>query len=209
MQQHEQADREQLFQIHPYKILLYLAIGSMSALFLGFTFSYLYQVVNHDEAQAVVPPYIFLFNTILLLASSWLIIRANKFYQADDTEAYTRSLIYTLILTLLFLIAQIAAWVFMYTQNILTSDANPSIGYVYVISILHFVHVIGGLPFLIMFIYTARKRMKEPVSVLVYFSDPEKRLKLKLLTTYWHFLDILWIYLIVFFLLVKIINMFI
>ena len=41
--------------------------------------------------------------------------------------------------------------------------------------------------------------MKEPVSVLVYFSDPEKRLKLRLLTIYWHFLDGLWIYLVLFF----------
>ena len=40
--------------------------------------------------------------------------------------------------------------------------------------------------------------MKEPVTVLVYFSDPEKRLRLRLLTIYWHFLDGLWIFLVLF-----------
>ena len=40
--------------------------------------------------------------------------------------------------------------------------------------------------------------MREPVSVLIYFSDPEKRLKLRMLTMYWHFMDALWIYLVVF-----------
>jgi cytochrome c oxidase subunit 3 len=34
---------------------------------------------------------------------------------------------------------------------------------------------------------------------LIYFSDDEKKLNLKLLNTYWHFLDILWLYLIIFF----------
>lgn len=201
MQNYNPADREQLFLVHPYKILMYLSMASMSALFLGFTFSYLYQVINSDT-PTITPPYIFLFNSILLLAGSALIIRANKAYLADDTDAYTRALWYTLLLTFLFLIAQIAAWIYMYQQDMFASN-NPSTGYLYVISGLHFLHVIGGLPFLILFIRTARKRMKEPVSVMVYFSDPEKRLKLRLLTMYWHFLDGLWIYLIVFFLLMK------
>lgn len=206
MQEHMPADREQLFQVHPYKILMYLSMGSMSALFFGVTFAYLYQIINHDIAT-IIPPYIFVFNTVLLLLSSWLIVRANRAYLADDTEAYTRSLIYTLVVTVLFMVAQIAAWMYMSREGMLASD-NPSTGYLYVISGLHFLHVIGGLPFLVLFIRTARKRMKEPVSVMVYFSDPEKRLKLRLLTMYWHFLDGLWIYLVVFFLLMKVIRIF-
>jgi len=82
-------------------------------------------------------------------------------------------------------------------QIYITSD--NSAGYLYVISGLHFAHVIGGIPFLGYFLYQARKYMKEPVSVLVYFSDPSKRLNLRLLTMYWHFLDALWIYLVLFF----------
>jgi cytochrome c oxidase subunit 3 len=56
-----------------------------------------------------------------------------------------------------------------------------------------------GLPFLYLFYRAAKKYMIDPVTVLVYFSDPEKRLKLRLLTIYWHFLDLLWIYLVLFF----------
>jgi cytochrome c oxidase subunit 3 len=78
-------------------------------------------------------------------------------------------------------------------------DTDNSAGYLYVISGLHFLHVIAGLPFLGIFLWKAYKKMVDPVSVLVYFSDPEKRLKLRLLTIYWHFLDGLWIYLVLFF----------
>jgi len=56
-----------------------------------------------------------------------------------------------------------------------------------------------GIPFLAWFYWMAKKKMVEPVSVLVYFSDPEKKLRLRLLTIYWHFLDGLWIYLVLFF----------
>ena len=85
----------------------------------------------------------------------------------------------------------------LFAENIFPSTDN-SAGYLYVLSGLHFAHVIAGLPFIVGFFWVARKRMKEPVSVLVYFSDPEKRLKLKMLTMYWHFMDALWIYLVVF-----------
>ncbi len=107
-------------------------------------------------------------------------------------------LVVTIVLSLLFMVAQFQAWVQLFEHQIYI-DSDPSAGYLYVISGLHFAHVIGGLPFLILFLWRAYKDMREPVSVLVYFSDPEKRLRLRLLTIYWHFLDILWIYLVLFF----------
>ena len=93
---------------------------------------------------------------------------------------------------------QYVGWQQLFNQNILINSDN-SASYLYIISGMHFAHVIAGLPFLGLFLYKAYKKMKEPVSVLVYFSDPEKRLKLRLLTVYWHFLDALWVYLVLFF----------
>jgi len=72
--------------------------------------------------------------------------------------------------------------------------------YLYLISAIHLAHVIAGIPFLGYFIYNAIKKMVSPVSVLVYFSDEDKKRGLDLLTLYWHFLDGLWIYLVLFFL---------
>jgi len=152
------AENEQLFKLHPYKIFMYLLLGSLTALFLGISVSYLYQIVNH-QIDTITPPAVFMLNSILLLGSSWFIIRANKAYQRDDTKGYTRSLIITLILTILFMIAQTAGWTYMISNRMLASD-NPSTGYLYVIS---------G-------------------------------------TMYWHFLDALWIYLVVFFLLMKVVK---
>jgi cytochrome c oxidase subunit 3 len=123
---------------------------------------------------------------------------AKNAYRKDNTKTYQQALLITIILTVVFLIAQYIGWQMLFAQKIFINSSN-SASYLYVISGLHFAHVIAGLPFIILFLITAYRRMKEPVSVLVYFSDPEKRLKLKLLSMYWHFLDALWIYLIFFF----------
>lgn len=124
--------------------------------------------------------------------------RANDSYLEDDTEKYVQSLIYTIVLSVIFMLSQVFAWGMLFKNNIPIAHSNTA-SYLYLISFLHFAHVMAGIPFLILFIRAARLRMKDPVSVLVYFSDPEKKLKLKLLTFYWHFLDVLWIYLVVFF----------
>lgn len=193
-------ENEPSFVFHPYNILMILSIGSLSILFLALTVSFTYsRVQNGDAMPPINLPPIFLVNTIILLASSASMWWAKQNYLKDDTKNYQNALIYTIVLSVFFLIMQYFGWRSLFAQNIfINSDISAS--YLYLISILHFVHVIAGLPFLILFLKVAKKRMKEPVSVLVYFSDPEKRLKLRLLTLYWHFLDALWIYLVLFFL---------
>ena len=185
------------FAFHPHHVLLVLLLMGLSALFLALTASFLY-----TRVQAGLPPVrlpaVFLFNTLLLIASGGALAWARRAYLADHTNHYQRALGAAILLSVCFLLMQVIGWRQLLSQNIhFLSDNSAS--YLYLISGLHFVHVIAGLPFLGIFLQTARKRMVDPVSVLVYFSDPEKRLKLRLLTLYWHFLDGLWIYLVLFF----------
>lgn len=185
------------FAFHPYNVLLILLLIGLGVLFLALTVSFVYTRVEKGMPPLRLPP-IFILNTLILLASSATMLWAKRSYLKDQTQNYQYALIATMGLSVLFMIAQIAGWRALFSQDIFINTDNTA-GYLYVISGLHFAHVIGGLPFLGMFLYKARKQMKEPVSVLVYFSDPEKRLKLRLLTIYWHFLDGLWIYLVLFF----------
>lgn len=181
---------------HPYNIYLMLTLAGIVVLFIALSASFIYSRVEGNIPVIKLPP-IFLFNTLILLGSSATLIWAKRCYLSDHTENYQKALIYTIVLTLIFMIAQFIGWQQLFASNIFINTNNGA-AYLYLISGLHFAHVIAGLPFLILFLWTARKRMKEPVSVLVYFSDPEKKLKLRLLTIYWHFLDILWIYLVLF-----------
>jgi cytochrome c oxidase subunit 3 len=182
---------------HPKNIILTLLLIGLSTIFVALSLAYVYNRVN-QHLPPLRLPILFLFNTLILLGSSGAMFWAKKSYLEDHTDNYQKALWLTLGLSLLFMAAQAVAWYTLSSDGVLMSSDN-SAGYLYVISGLHFAHVIAGLPFLGIFIYQARYRMKEPVSVLVYFSDPEKRLSLRLLSIYWHFLDGLWIYLVIFF----------
>ncbi len=189
---------ERAFLIHPLYILITLVLGAITALFIGFSFAYVYSRVQNGQAPVEIP-LLFYFNTILLLASSYALVQTKRAYETDQTGRYKLLLWVTLGLSIAFLVAQILAWQQLLAMNIQLTSSNMS-SYLYVISAMHFIHVIGGIPFLMYFIRDARKRLVEPASVLVYLSDPDKKRRLTVLSIYWHFLDGLWIYLILFFL---------
>lgn len=184
------------FAFHPYNIILMLLLAAISVLFLGLSAAFIYTRVQ-SGIGAVKIPWLFGFNTLILLGSSYAMVRAKRAYLNDETRAYQQCLAITIALTVLFLVMQVFAWMQLFSSNIFLQTDN-SAGYLYVLSGLHFAHVIAGLPFLAQFLYRSKKQMIDPVTVLVYFSDPEKRLRLRLLSIYWHFLDALWIFLVIF-----------
>lgn len=192
-----QENEYQNLSFHPLNIIMTLVLVGLSMLFLALSAAYVYSRVQNN-IPPIKLPLLFVFNTFILLGSSYTLIKAKKAYEDDETELYKLNLALTLTLSILFMLAQCVAWYQMLDENVGITSSNTA-GYVWAISILHLLHVVGGIPFLAIFYFSARKRMKEPVSVLVYFSDPLKKLKLKLLTMYWHFLDLLWIYLVLFF----------
>jgi cytochrome c oxidase subunit 3 len=186
------------FLIHPKQIVIILIIAAVTVLFFAFSASYLYNRIQTGIPPVQLPP-LFYFNSLILLASSYTLIKAKKAYIEDETEKYKRLIGATIIISFIFLVFQIFAWQQMKSMNIFVDAANTG-SYMYLISATHFIHVIGGLPFLIVFFINAIRKMRSPVSVLVYFSDPDKKRDLQLLTTYWHYIDVLWIYLVLFFL---------
>lgn len=193
-----QTQQQDEFLFHPSNVMLNILLFGLSMLFLALTIAYIYTRVTM-EVPPVQIPLLFIFNTLILLGSSRTMMTAKRCYLADDTAGYQNNLKYTIGLSLLFMVLQTIAWWLLFQKNLRLDNSSTAVQYLYVISFAHLAHVLAGLPFLILFYQTAKKRMVDPVTVLVYFSDPEKRLKLRLLTIYWHFLDGLWIYLVLFF----------
>lgn len=189
---------ERNFLVHPFYIIIFLILAGITALFLGFSAAYLYNRVQQGIPPVSLPQ-LFYWNSLLLIGSSLTLWQAKNAYKEDNTSKYKMYLTTTLALTIIFLVAQIMAWSQMINQDVLINHSTTA-SYMYIISGLHFAHVVAGIPFLISFIYAAEKNMKSPISVLIYFSDPAKKRKLDLLNIYWHFLDGLWIYLVLFFL---------
>ncbi len=189
--------KEKNYLIHPSYLLLGLVILGISSLFLGFSFAYLYNRVESGIPPVKLPS-LFYANSLILITTSLVLHWTKKQYLVDATRNYKIGLSFALFLSLFFLLAQILAYKQLIDSEVLLTQDNMA-SYLYVISALHLFHVVAGLPFLIHFLFTAIVKMKSPVSVLIYFSDISKKRRLNLLLSYWHYLDALWIYLILFF----------
>lgn len=196
MKEHQIYQRS--FSIHPYYIMLSLVLFGITALFLGFSFAYLYSRIQQGIAPVQLPS-LFYYNSIFLLLSSYFLWRSKIAYVNDMTQRYQWSLVGALSCSIIFLVAQLYAWAQLYDMNV-SLQSSTLAAYMYLITWLHFAHLIVGIPFLALFLYTAFTKMRTPVTVLIYFSDDDKRRKLDLLNVYWHFVDALWIYLVLFFL---------
>lgn len=179
------------------KVGLFLLLLSLTMLFMAFSIGYVF-TRSQNSADGVYLPPIFIVNSFILLASSYFMNNANKAYKDDNTKGYQKALTITMLLTILFMVAQVIGWVY-FKALLIGENIGNGANYLYAISGLHFAHIIGGIPFLSIFLYNAYKKMQEPMTVLLYFSDPVKRMRLQLLTIYWHFLDGLWIFLVLFF----------
>lgn len=166
-------------------------------LFLALSGAYIYNRF-HFSTDGVQVPILFYFNTLLILGSSFYLNKARRAFDDDNVDQYRKSLVGALVTSLLFLIFQLIAWQLMFNTG-LNFGGSQAVSYLFLIPMLHFIHLLGGLPFLVQLLLVARKRLSDPTSALVFFSDPSRRRRLKVVTTYWHFVDLLWIYLVLFF----------
>jgi len=95
------------FAFHPYNVMLFLSMFGISALFLAFSGAFIYTRVQND-LPPIKLPWIFLLNTVILLLSSYTMHLSQKAYKSDDTNGYKKTLLWTIIISFIFML--IAFW---------------------------------------------------------------------------------------------------
>jgi cytochrome c oxidase subunit 3 len=171
------------------KLLLYVSIGSIVMAFAGLTSAY---VVTKGSGAGLSfdLPSIFYYSTAIILISSLTMNMSLVAARKDNFQQITIWLVFTLLLGIAFMITQYEAWSELYKNKIYFAgrQSNAAGSFLYVITGLHVAHLVGGLLYLIGMIVRSTKQQ----------FNAQNHLKLKLCAIYWHFLDILWIYLFVF-----------
>ncbi len=178
-------------KMHPHKFLLWIAIGSLTMMFAGLTSAY---IVKSNQAgwQPVKVPSIFYVSTVVIIASSITIWMAQKAIVERQMTKYRLLVTATAVLGLIFLITQFTGFSEMWQQKITFKESIAG-SFFYVIAGLHALHVLGGITALFVLVlrmFSTRTKF--------YSSVPVETAGL-----YWHFVDILWIYLFIFFILVS------
>ena len=182
---------------HPSSMIIVLIFFGISTLFGALSLAYLYTRVDRNM-QSINIPVLFVFNTLVLLSSSFSIQQCRKYFDLKNDRLCARWGIITILMTFTFLCLQGVAWYQLFTRNIFPGSSG-AYGFLYAISILHFLHVMAGMPFLARIVFPLLAASKQGNSALLFIDDDVKR-KLKLTAWYWHFIDVVWLYLMVFFL---------
>ena len=184
---------------HPMRIFTYLALVGVSSAFLFLSISYFATTIGTNFNNFKLP-LLFHANSIIILVSSYTIHQTRKAIIADDWNAYTLGLLVTAGLGVAFTAFQIIGWQELLKGGIKLNN-NIAGAYLYVISGLHLAHLLVGVVALVWFSLQALDKRNDPVKLLLFESDPFSKMKVELLCTYWHFVDALWLYIYLFFVL--------
>lgn len=178
-------------KIHEHKFALWVGIGSIIMMFGALTSAYIVRRNSGNWFEFKIPD-IFLLNTAVIILSSVTIHLSYKAFVRGAEKQYKGFLIATFLLGIAFIVLQYQGWQAL-TAIGATFTANPSSSFMFVIPGLHAAHVLGGLGALTMAMLHA--------FILPFKPTPRRKLRFELVVQYWHFVDILWVYLIVFFML--------
>ena len=175
--------------IHPLKFTLWLMIMSIVMMFAAFTSAYIVRREEGNWLEFDLPQGL-LINSILIILSSVAMQWANFSAKKDNLSSLKIALFFTLTLGTAFLVGQWNVWGELVLNKIFFggSTANPAGSFVYVLTGVHGFHLITGLLFLLIVLFSAFR----------YRVHSKNLLRIDLCTVYWHFLGALWVYLYVF-----------
>lgn len=182
---------EQRKRLHPHKFTLWVAIASIVMMFAGFTSAY---IVKRNQANWVTfeLPVVFWYSTAVIVISSITLWLAQKSFAAREMSRYRMGMLATLVLGVFFITLQVIGFNQLW-HNGMTLTKNVSFSFLYVIVGIHAAHVLGGvIALLVMFARAFGGTVRNYNIVPV-----------ELMSTYWHFVDVLWIYLLVFLLMIR------
>ncbi len=176
-------------KIHPKKFALLISCASMLMLFAAFTSAYIVRQAAGNWLEFEMPG-IFFFSTFVILFSSATLHASYFYFKKGNATRYKGLLVLTLALGLIFISMQYQGWVELKNMGV-ELTRNPSGDFVYVISGVHAAHVLGGIAAILVAIIHAFS--------LKYKVTPKRKLRFEMTLIYWHFVDFLWVYLLLFF----------
>jgi cytochrome c oxidase subunit 3 len=177
------------------KMMLWFGIASLLMGFAGWTSAYIVSSSREDWLTDLQIPYYFYISTAVILLSSLTYILAKNEIRHDRAKACTSWLSVTLLLGVAFILLQFRGFNEMLSYGYYFTGPTSSIkmSYVFLIAAVHIVHVLAGIISLTVVLFNQIKGK--------YTS--EAYLGMSLGATFWHFLDLLWVYLVLFMTFVK------
>ncbi len=177
------------------KMMLWFGIVSLIMGFAGWTSAYIVSSKRDDWISDLELPQAFFISTAIIILSSVTYFMAKLAVGRNNQKQGTLFLLATLVLGISFIALQFVGFSQMLENGYYFTGPTSSIkmSYVFLIAAVHIVHLIAGLISLLVVLAQQLKGKYMPGNML----------GLELGATFWHFLDFLWVYLILFMYFVK------
>lgn len=176
-------------KIHPLKLALWVGLTSISMMFAGLMSAYVVRQAAGNWLEFPLPVW-FDVSTLVIIFSSLIMHASLYFFKKGKEFQYKLALVTTFVLGLAFVLFQYYGWMTLQEMGI-DLKGNPSGSFLYVISGVHVAHVLGGLAILFVAMIHA--------FVLSFKVNAQRINRLSISTQYWHYVDIVWIVLYLFF----------
>lgn len=192
---------------HPLKNMIYFVIAGITMLFVTLMVLFGFNNPQHFFAGHHFPKP-FLLSTIIIFVSSYFIEKSRRAFNRENGKQLLDNLLITMVLAVGFTIAQASGWKELWDGNITlygvggipNETKTPSGAFLFIISGLHLLHLVGGLIFLFATMFKVVNVRSDDVRSVIYFADRLEKTRMEMLATYWHFLGGLWFLLFIYFL---------
>lgn len=173
-----------------YKLILLFAMVSMTMMFGGLTSAFVISKSRANWLKDFEMPSAFYVSTLVIIGCSVTFHLAKKAIQKDNRTRTTSFLLATLALGILFVVLQFFGFGQIVEKGYYFTGSESSITttFLYVVTLTHLAHLTGGLISLLIIIYNHFKQKYNSSQIL----------GIELGAMYWHFLDLLWVYLFLF-----------
>ena len=172
------------------KMMLWFGMISISMTFAGLTSAYVVSSSRADWIQQINLPFAFTISTFLIITSSITFNSALKMLKKNKNKSTQALLMTTLILAFGFVYFQFQGFNGIINSGYYFTGPESSIttSYLYVLVLLHLAHLVAAIIIVLIVFFKSIKGS--------YFNG--ETLGFELALTFWHFLDILWVYLFLF-----------
>ena len=195
------SERKENRKVHPQKFMLWVAMGSLSMAFAGLTSGYMVREAQGNWRYFTLPS-LFWYSSVAIVLSSITMHLGLKAFKSREIPKFRMLISATLLLGVLFGALQFGGFYQLYHHaqqiringQVLTESApirlngNPSESFLFVIAGLHLLHLLGGIIALLIVFFRAFR-----TNVKTYNATG-----LEIAAGYWHFVDVLWLYLFIF-----------
>lgn len=169
-----------------YRTGMWMALIAIVMLFASFTSALIVRKGGSSDWAAIALPPILYFNTLILLGSSVAFELSRRALGAGRDSQFKLWLYVTSILGVAFLGGQLAAWRELASHGVYLST-NPSSSFFYLLTAAHGLHLLGGV-FALFYLVLRAPQLAAGL---------KKRVAMDVTAIYWHFMDVLWIYLLI------------